>query len=392
MRRCLVALAFALAACGRHDFGSADAGIQPDGSVDAQADADPTNPNPRTVRISGSGSHACAIDDRGDLWCWGAGEWGQLGGVAVAARNPTRVNLPVAVAEAFSGEFGTCAIDVNRDLHCWGQQVPSLTAGPSLTEVPLPGPVRTAAVSQHARCALLQDESLWCWGENSCSQVGAAGGVDQTVPYMALPPGSGATELTMHDQLTCVLVGGVPVCFGASYDCLTPNPTPTDRPLPGGRVATEISGGCHRHLCAVATDGTVWCLGDNTYRQLGNGVTTDSATWVQAAGFGAARPARHVSVGANHTCARTDGDVWCWGNNANLECGQPVGVAVVSPAVAVPALRGVEVSQMSSGCSFNCLLTDGHVQCFGDNTRLALGDGTGADSDVPVTARVGLDR
>lgn len=64
--------------------------------------------------------------------------------------------------------------------------------------------------------------------------------------------------------------------------------------------------------CAVRTEGTLWCWGENGYGQPGvtGGQQTapvqvgDASTWVG------------LNAGFDTVCAvRADGSLWCWGNN-----------------------------------------------------------------------------
>ena len=61
-----------------------------------------------------------------------------------------------------------------------------------------------------------------------------------------------------------------------------------------------ISSGAN-HVCAIATDGSIMCWGDNDYGQVSDRPTSGSFT--------------DISSGDNHTCAlRNDGAVICWGS------------------------------------------------------------------------------
>ena len=69
------------------------------------------------------------------------------------------------------------------------------------------------------------------------------------------------------------------------------------------------------HTCGIRLDGTLWCWGDDLRGELGDDsfvvsrisptqVGTDS-DWVV------------VSAGYSHTCAlKSDSSLWCWGENA----------------------------------------------------------------------------
>lgn len=389
----LLCSACVLIGCGRVGFSNrelSDGGTSgPDGS---QSDAAP-DLTKTIVQMSngGGGDHTCIITAAQELWCWGSGGAGELGGTVFQGRAPERVDLPLPVIDVAAGEFGTCAITSDRALWCWGQDVPGVIPNPTPWKVPLPTTVEKAAVGQNTRCALLTNGSVWCWGRNSYGQAGQPGFTDQLVAAEVIPAGSGATAITVGDQLSCAIIAGVPRCFGASYPAAPASATPTDRPLPGGRTATTISGGCHQHYCAAATDGTAWCVGNNSSRQLGNNSTTYSDSWVQVIGFGPTNPAVDISAGGVHTCARTADAVWCWGSNSNGRTGQPLTSTIVALPARVPFYDGVEVSGFLAGCSFNCAFADGHVTCFGSDVNLQLGDGTASDSPTPVTAKVGPD-
>src|SRR5207253_10504044 len=63
--------------------------------------------------------------------------------------------------------------------------------------------------------------------------------------------------------------------------------------------------------CAVKTDGSLWCWGDNPHGELGNGTKAGSATPFHVAALPSVAWAR---AGADHVCAAaTDGSLWCWG-------------------------------------------------------------------------------
>src|SRR5437660_3056454 len=83
---------------------------------------------------------------------------------------------------------------------------------------------------------------------------------------------------------------------------------------PLSAVAGSISAGTF-HTCAVKTDGTVACWGDN--------------------GSGQARPPADtftaVSAGNGHTCGvKTDGTVACWGVNGSGHATPPAGTATAA--------------------------------------------------------------
>ncbi len=140
-------------------------------------------------------------------------------------------------------------------------------------------------------------------------------------------------------------------------------------------LALSVSSGDF-HTCAVKSDGTVWCWGDNTSGELGNGVPgVDSFTAVQVAVIS---NALEVSAGGAHTCAvLKDNTVWCWGSNASGQLG--IGLLPNAPPVAAPlqAVTGITTAtNVSAGEAHTCAVkTDNTVWCWGNNEFGQLGDG-----------------
>ena len=66
------------------------------------------------------------------------------------------------------------------------------------------------------------------------------------------------------------------------------------------------------HTCAVISDGTVRCWGNNSEGRLGDGkITRQMGAVVQVANI---KAARQIAVGLDFTCASlADGTVSCWG-------------------------------------------------------------------------------
>lgn len=80
-------------------------------------------------------------------------------------------------------------------------------------------------------------------------------------------------------------------------------------------------GGGNVQVCALKTDGTVRCWGDDNYQALGNGNadTTDRSTPVQVLNMTGVAV---IEGGGNHMCAiKENNSIWCWGNDAQQQLG-----------------------------------------------------------------------
>lgn len=79
---------------------------------------------PGTVRHVVAGSaHSCALNTQGDVYCWGANNYGQLGlgDDAFRLAPSSKVPLPGRASQIYAGSWHTCAVDVQGNVHCWGR-------------------------------------------------------------------------------------------------------------------------------------------------------------------------------------------------------------------------------------------------------------------------------
>ena len=94
--------------------------------------------------------------------------------------------------------------------------------------------------------------------------------------------------------------------------------------------------------------------------------------------------ATHVAAGYEHTCAvLSDGRVQCWGDNSFGQLGDGTNFDRLIPvAVAGPPFRA---SAVTAGGEHSCALTvEGEVKCWGRNSSGQLGDGTVTERRSPV--------
>ncbi|MFO0601001.1 MAG: hypothetical protein U0228_37175 [Myxococcaceae bacterium] len=336
------------------------------------AGAPPVSDSPATV-VAGGSQFACAVK-QGAVRCWGANEHGQLGRGAVSASEASgAVSLPEAVAQLGVGEDVVCARTVTGRVFCWGnndrQQLgrvdPAQSATPLEVEVPvpvaklvmhsdyalalgsdgrlfawgndaegtfarsdenthvwpLPKPRLRAAMEHRFKdvtagqghaCGIELDDSLWCWGRNTGHELGVTTVQDQTRTAVKVMDGVSAVVAGAFG--TCAIASGEVRCFGDTpIDDVTmehiTQPTPTKMDL-GGKSARQLDEQWF-HVCAVASDDSLWCWGRGIEGQLGTGGMSASAIPRQVA-----TGVRSVGTGYMFTCVvNANESVACTGEN-----------------------------------------------------------------------------
>jgi hypothetical protein len=226
-------------------------------------------------------------------------------------------------------------------------------------------------------CGLTQGD-LWCWGQDSwVSSPPVSEGPSNPFGLTALAPGlvsqgQGFTELAVGFSSVCAMDGNRTVhCFGPLGMSVTP--------LPAVPAMRHIAGGDGYDFCGLSeADSTAWCwnvataaaaavpsspafvdlemdnLGSLTAcgrlvdltascwgaGPLGNGSFTSSATPVAVSG---GLKFAELAVGRDFSCGRkADGDVWCWGRNADRQLG------IAGPDSPVPVLAATQVSRIAA--------------------------------------------
>ena len=141
----------------------------------------------------------------------------------------------------------------------------------------------------------------------------------------------------------------------------------------------------------------VYCFGNNDYGQLGDWTTSTSLNPKKVAdnpdtGF-TNSGIRDVFAGYNQTCVTKSGtgignELWCWGENTDGQLGDGTTTNQIR-AVKVGGVIGQHgtLSGAVIGKSHACAISaqSGYpMVCWGDNSSGQLGDGTTVDSLVPV--------
>jgi alpha-tubulin suppressor-like RCC1 family protein len=165
-------------------------------------------------------------------------------------------------------------------------------------------------------------------------------------------------------------------------------------PAQSATAITAVSAGTF-HTCLIM-NGQVWCWGANSGYQLGDGSYFDRLNPVQVrrSDGGFLTGATHISAAYDHTCAISQKQVWCWGNNIRGQLGD--GTTGVGSMTAVrvkqsPSAGGRLLNNatgISTGTSHSCAIHAGQAWCWGDNRSGQLGAGTLPNQDGAYRVQV----
>ncbi len=354
----------------------------------------------RWIAVATGQKHTCAIRDSGDMYCWGEGAGGQLGGTATRPLelilSPQLVSTPAALAidgvngnaqvnwtQVVAGASYTCGIHRNTtelgQLFCWGNNSGSklgiLEQIPAIINIMLPEPVvfgidptnnwiEIQANLRHT-CGIRQQtvgSTLWCWGESITGQIGDGIVGDLRTPVAPTQVVSTAGNVSPDTDWSSIALG-------------------------------------REHTCAVrGLSNTLWCWGNNNIGQL----STQSNDLTQAFPDAKYAPVQEssgatdwVKVFANRyqTCGlKKSGAISCWGNNSSGESGDG---SLYSRNREPRIFAGTsDWSQLALGTNHTCGIKNGNsitpsgVSCWGSAEQYGIGTFT-SESAVPV--QVGID-
>lgn len=139
--------------------------------------------------------------------------------------------------------------------------------------------------------------------------------------------------------------------------------------------------------CGISS-GKAYCWGSNFNGVLGDGTTTSRVkpTPVVDTGVLSGRTIEKIDGGYGYTCALADGAVYCWGGGANgvLGNGSTANSSVPVAVTPVGSMVAGGVTDITVGGMHACALAAGRVFCWGSGTNGSLGQGSFTNSSTPV--------
>ncbi len=340
-------------------------------------------------------------------YCWGPNYNGQLGSSAAAnvETAPYMVNETERYIQVDLGKAHGCGRVNDGSVYCWGANFNGETGVPGVqivanpTKVPGTGPgglviTRISAGGDHT-CGLATDQAIYCWGRNDFGQLGDGTTTDRGTPTKVV--GSGVAPLLFvaveaTDLATCGIVNVTRAvyCWGDNSGGILGDGTQSGSlavvktqgtgvaPLQFASLTSMFS-----TMCGLTSGMVAYCWGSDLYGQLGDGSPPGGGSSVPVQVTGVAVWSM-MSAGISVGCGVSGGQGYCWGRNVDGELGNGGGANTNVP-IPVAAPPGATWASILAGALGVCgLTTAGAIYCWGDNEQGFVGDGTFTNRTVPT--------
>jgi hypothetical protein len=300
--------------------------------------------------------NSCALDERGDVWCWGRNDY-----LVVDATLPALEIVPRPRRRADT--TGVSGIDVG-----WGV-IYVLQSGTLRSRGHFGGNVNDSSQSwdrvyanNFNGCALTTAGAVYCSGDNQHGQLGRGEAAQQVQPlgqfaapstnWRHVAPGNATCAIDTNDRLHCVGSNN----FGQLGRGTVSSSELTLAEVGGSGVVWSTAQMGENHGCGIQRDGTLWCWGENLIDsaarpapvQVGNdadwsrivtnnkcscAVKGATALWCACAFSGLTKALglpmstdwtplpitvdsnTDPAIGGDHACVRQNGKWVCWGDN-----------------------------------------------------------------------------
>ena len=340
--------------------------------------------------MAAGGDHTCATTATGALFCWGDNDLNQIGDGS-GGLQPTALTTSESLKRIAAGERHTCGIKTSGNLVCWGANEHAqlgLVTSPEAADVPAPtafmGETLTdLALGARHGCAIAETGAAFCWGANDAGQLGSSTAATDGTPNQ-VGQGQDWLVLTAGSAHTCGVRavgagGGSLWCWGDNTNGQVGQGQPehgvdAERPKQVGRDTTwvDVSAG-RAHTCAIRLDSTLWCWGDNQSGQVA--AAADVASLHVPERVGEQLGWEAVAAGGDSTCGVRAGALYCWGRIVDSRVPTTLGASATWQAVSVGS---------AAARPHMCAVSGDTLACMGDNRHGQLGTGSRLKQPAPT--------
>jgi alpha-tubulin suppressor-like RCC1 family protein len=278
---------------------------------------------------SGNGyATSCFVDGKNKLFCVGANTYGNVGdGTTTDRTGYVAIDATTDYQQVSIGRNHTCGLTTGGVVKCWGiDNYGQLGDGTVNPQMSTPQSVtflgtgnKFVQAGAEFSCAINSADKLYCWGRNASRQLGDNTTSTRATP-VAVDSSNTYSKVVMGDDHTCAIrTNGDLYCWGSGRYGAVGNGSVANTAqgtlynvLPGTAMMDVAAG--DNHTCAISTANKMYCWGENSNGNTGNGGTTDFGT---PTAVDISSDYMDVTAGRLHTCGLTTaGAMRCTGNNA----------------------------------------------------------------------------
>ena len=353
------------------------------------------------MQVASGGEHTCALDEGGEVWCWGKTEGGRLGYTPSSSQaHMTRAQKVSGLSDIVhisAGGAHTCALDLSAQVQCWGEggsgQLGNNLTDDSTTPVTVKAASGNSAADlssvawldagRNHTCAVLTSGQVWCWGEGSDGRLGDNASVNRSYAVsVKAQSGSAVTiveNISQKSLFTCAAVSSKDAkrCWPSSWvsDENLSNTLLLSRALQSG-LPSQSSVGNSYH-CAFTSSGKTKCWGQPSltahFGVSGSVITSPSTVRTSSQDVVGVD---YIVGGGSFCSVSSMGRQTCQGYmNINKQQG--------STTVSMGTINGKIFQQVSGNYSVLCgVLPSGEVDCVGSCSHGQLGHFAASSPDT----------
>lgn len=342
-----------------------------------------------------------ALKEDGTLWVWGRNLYGLLGNgtfTATEIKHPTQIGTDTNWTDVSTGRYFALGKKANGDLYGWGANDYGQLGLGHNTNVSAPTLIQQNVASFSAGYFQTQviktDGTLWGTGYNDWSGLGVGTSVlsYNTFQQESTKATNWASVTGTYANSFAIKTNGTLWSAGTNIEGQTGLGTPASLGSNETAVFTQVgtdtnwksvAGGPY-HTFGLKTNGELWSWGGNDNGRLGLGTTGGYKYTPQQV-----NGTDWASIGATNeagSALKTDGSLWTWGYNANGKLGIGTTTDVYSPTKVGTENNWVSIPVRSGEYSSAGIKADTTLFSWGYDGYWQLGnfDGTATASSVPT--------